>query len=63
MGKKSERHLTRLLSEYVRYFNRARPHQGLGQSTPIKDAQKCAEGKVISLPVLGGLHYDYRRAA
>jgi hypothetical protein len=35
----------------------------LGQSTPIKDAQKCAEGKVISLPVLGGLHYDYRRAA
>jgi transposase InsO family protein len=58
-----ERHLTRVLSEYVGYFNRARPHQGLGQNTPITDSQKRAEGKIISLPVLGGLHHDYRRAA
>ena len=29
-----ERHLRRVLVEYVRYFNHARPHQGLGQRMP-----------------------------
>ncbi|MGN6757185.1 MAG: integrase core domain-containing protein, partial [Thermomicrobiales bacterium] len=29
-----ECHLRRVLREYVAYFNRARPHQSLGQATP-----------------------------
>src|SRR5262249_17502413 len=29
-----ERHLGRVLTEYVGYFNRARPHQGIAQRTP-----------------------------
>ena len=29
-----ERHLSRVLREYVAYFNRDRPHQGLAQATP-----------------------------
>ena len=60
-----KRHLSRVLREYVAYFNRARPHQGLAQATPesSSDATGNREGSVRALPVLGGLHHDYRRAA
>jgi hypothetical protein len=30
----SEAHLRRILSEYVNYFNRSRPHQGINERTP-----------------------------
>jgi putative transposase len=61
----SERHLLAVLAEYVRYFNRVRPHQGLGQRTPtsVEGSAATGAGQVISFPVLGGLHNDYRRAA
>lgn len=75
----SEKHLHRVIKEYVQYFNGARPHQGINQSIPthampitIPQIVQLREtsppppetgGKVISLPVLGGLHHDYRRAA
>ncbi len=61
----SEAHLRRVLNEYVRYFNRARPHQGIGQQIPEPPESATAgeRGKVIAFPVLGGLHHDYRRAA
>ncbi|MCX6027606.1 MAG: integrase core domain-containing protein, partial [Chloroflexi bacterium] len=29
-----DRHLHRVIKEYVEYFNRARPHQGIGQRIP-----------------------------
>jgi transposase InsO family protein len=63
----SEAHLRRVLNEYVQYFNRSRPHQGIDQripepqeSTPSASGER---GTVIAFPVLGGLHHDYRRAA
>ncbi len=61
----SEAHLRRVLNEYVRYFNRARPHQGIGQRIPEPQESAAAgeSGTVIAFPVLGGLHHDYRRAA
>jgi putative transposase len=73
----SERHLHRVIKEYVQYFNMARPHQGIRQTIPVPQVVKLGEsqlgetslpppegiGKVISLPVLGGLHHDYRIAA
>jgi putative transposase len=31
-----ERHLSRLMKEYERYFNDARPHQGIGQRIPFQ---------------------------
>ena len=31
----NERHLQRVLKEYVTYFNNARPHQGLDQHCPV----------------------------
>jgi putative transposase len=61
-----ERHLGRVLREYVTYFNRARPHQGIDQRIPQRPAlEACGprEGTIVSVSVLGGLHRDYRRAA
>jgi putative transposase len=60
-----ERHLERVLQEYyLRYFNEARPHQGIGQLVPIGSATSAAgSGEVVAIPVLNGLHHDYRRAA
>ena len=59
-----ERHLQRVLDEYVGYFGR-RPHQGLGQETPEPRPPACQASltSVVARPVLGGLHHDYRAAA
>jgi len=62
-----EKQLQRVLNEYVVYFNRARPHQGMAQQIPeqrrsVPSAQN-AGNKVIALPVVGGLHHDYRWVA
>ena len=60
-----ERQLSRVLREYVAFFNRARPHQGLEQATPGPPAQetRSREGPICAVPVLGGLHHTYHRAA
>ena len=61
-----ERHLLHVLREYaVSYFNEARPHQGLGQRIPVPAHRTpfAAGGSVVAVPVLGGLHHDYRAAA
>jgi len=63
----NEAHLRRVLTEYVHYFNRSRPHQGIKQRVPeaaraSTDSAKCSE-PVVAIPVLGGLHHAYRRAA
>ena len=61
-----ERHLCSVLSEFaLEYLSTSRPHQGLGQRIPVPAArQLCSEpNKIVAVPVLGGLHYDYRMAA
>ena len=62
-----ERQLQRILNAYVLYFNQARPHQGIAQQIPERrrsvPSSQDAGGKVIALPVMGGLHHDYRWAA
>jgi hypothetical protein len=61
-----EKQLHRLLKSYVVYFNQARPHQGLGQQIPDPPLPFAplpnGPSKVIAVPVLGGLHYEFRRA-
>ncbi len=64
----SERHLHRVIGEYVAYFNHARPHQGIDQRIPDPpDDMSCKDmqgaQRIVGYPVLGGLHHDYRRAA
>jgi putative transposase len=64
----SERHLHRVIDEYVAYFNRARPHQGIGQRIPdprkdMLSADRESPSRIVGYPILGGLHHDYRRIA
>jgi transposase InsO family protein len=59
----SERHLHRIVKEYVAYFNHARPHQGVDQRIPCQPEQVSKMGRIVSYSVLGGLHHDYRRKA
>jgi putative transposase len=59
----SEQHLHRVMREYQGYFNHARPHQGIRQSIPCQPDLPdgpALSGKVVSRPVLGGLHHDYQ---
>ncbi len=62
----NERHLKRLMTEYVRYYHDDRTHLGLVKQTPA--CREVAKGtaisaKVISIPRLGGLHHRYDLAA
>jgi transposase InsO family protein len=60
----SERHLLRVLGDYVVYFNSARPHQGLQRRIPEPPAEPTASsGRICATSVLGGLHHSYHRAA
>jgi putative transposase len=62
-----EKQLQRVLRAYVDYFNRARPHQGIRQQIPERYGEPVLldhqRGKILALPVPGGLHHDYRRSA
>ena len=59
-----EAHLRRILREYVTYFNRDRPHQGLRQRIPDPPEEDVHQiGPVRATPILGGLHHTYHRAA
>jgi transposase InsO family protein len=59
----NERHLKRLLSEYVRYYHEDRTHLALGKGTPGRRTRSEAYGRVHSHERLGGLHHRYDRAA
>jgi len=59
-----ETHLRRILRAYAAYFNAERPHQGIGQRIPAPAVATAGSGgSVRVIPVLGGLHHAYRRAA
>jgi len=59
-----EAHLRRILRAYVAYFNTERPHQGIGQQIPAPSTASAGNGGCIrAVPILGGLHHAYRRAA
>jgi len=62
----NERHLKRLLSEYVRYYHEDRTHLALKKATP--EGRLASTGtdpscNVVHMPRLGGLHHRYDLAA
>jgi putative transposase len=64
----NERHLRRLLREYVGYYHNDRTHFRLGKATPAgRSVQRRPdkEADVVALPRIGGLHhrYEWRVAA
>jgi hypothetical protein len=62
----NERHLKRLMTEYIRYYHDDRTHLGLEKQTPVGRSpveRPGPLGQVISMPRLGGLHHRYDLAA
>jgi transposase InsO family protein len=63
----NQRHLRRLMNEYVRYYHEDRTHLALAKETPASRApEKSTPGagcKVVAMPRLGGLHHRYEMAA
>ncbi len=60
----SERHVRRVLREYVPYYNAVRPHQTLaGQPPPGPRPRSPRSGRIVARPILGGLHHEYGWAA
>jgi transposase InsO family protein len=59
----NERHLHRVVSEYVKFYNEASPHQGIDQHIPLLDGSRCEDGSIHCRYVLGGLLHDYYRQA
>jgi transposase InsO family protein len=63
--------LHRIVQEYIAYFSASRPHQGIDQQIPACLAngspwpisQPESQEKIISTPILGGLHHCYAWAA
>jgi putative transposase len=65
----NEQHPRRVLTEYLRHYNTARPHRSLGQLTPAQ-ADTCppepvnlAEHRIHRRQVLSGLTHEYHVAA
>jgi putative transposase len=58
----NRQHLKRVLKDYIAYYNKARPHQGLAQSTPVPMPPPSLEA-IICHDILGEIIHDYQRAA
>jgi transposase InsO family protein len=65
-----ERHLYRILSEWVRHYNAARPHTALGPGIPVPGPELPTKlqskrheiptgARVTARPILSGLHHEY----
>jgi transposase InsO family protein len=62
----NERHLKRLMSEYISYYHEDRTHLALAKGTPAgREAVMDSDtgSRVISMSRLGGLHHRYDLAA
>jgi transposase InsO family protein len=55
-----ERHLRHVLLLYLNYYNETRTHLSLDKDAPVPRAVE-AIGRILSRPVLGGLHHQYVR--
>ena len=64
----NERHLRKVLAEWVSHYNRGRPHTSLGPGLPEPSAETVVprsaghqlphRHRVAARPILGGLHHD-----
>jgi transposase InsO family protein len=62
----NERHLKRLMSSYLLYYDEDRTHLGLAKDSPAGRAteiRSAGESRIQSFPRLGGLHHRHKVAA
>jgi hypothetical protein len=59
-----ERHLKRILSRYVDYYNQTRTHLSRDKDAPEgREIHMKEQGRIVSLRRVGGLHHKYCRIA
>ena len=59
-----ERHLRRVIGNYVHYYNNARTHLSLEKDAPSRRSVHRPEaGSIVSRRHCGGVHHEYLRAA
>ena len=67
----TENYLRRILQAWIRHYNAGRPHMSLGPGIPQPSVSRPvalqahrhrwpAHGRVVTRPLLGGLHHEYR---
>ena len=60
----NERQLHRVMREYLDYYHCHRTHRALEGDSPVpRPVEKPADGNIIELPLVGGLHHRYTRQA
>ena len=60
----NERSLHRHLKIFIEYYHRSRTHLALEKDTPEpRPIEPPESGRIVSIPVLGGLHHRYERRA
>jgi len=56
--------LRRILKSYFDYYERSRTHLSLGKDAPVsRPVQPVAEGRIVAISQVGGLHHRYERIA
>ena len=59
-----EQHLRRILRRYLAYYHGSRTHLALNKDAPEpRECESIDGGKVVALPMVGGLHHRYTRSA
>jgi len=59
-----EQHLRRILRKYLEYYHESRTHIALDKDAPgLRKRESPDGGKVITLPMVGGLNHRYPRRA
>ena len=60
----SENHLRRVLRAYLTYYHGCRTHLSLEKDSPEpRPVELPDQGKIIEIPMVGGLHHRYTRQA
>src|SRR5207253_4306922 len=56
----NEQHLRRRLRSYLRYYHGSRTHLALDKDAPDpRTVEPPEQGRIVALPLLGGLHHRY----
>jgi transposase InsO family protein len=59
-----EQHLQRILRNYLEYYHGSRTHLALDKDAPEPRTRESIDGgRVVALPMVGGLHHRYTRSA
>ena len=60
----NETHLRRLLRDDLVYYHRVRTHLSLEKDSPEpRPVEHPAQGGIVEMPMVGGLHHQYTRLA